>query len=263
MVLGGRYDIASARSEDFLSNTSEFQQNEAFSPTVGIVYTPIEPISLYVSYSRSFQQEVGTSFDGSIFEPQRGTQYEIGLKADVTDQLSATLALYDLTRSNLLTEDPNNPGFDIQTGEQNSQGIELSVAGEILPEWNISAGYAYNDARITEDNNFDEGNRLNNAPENSFSLWTTYQIPEGEFAGLGFGLGLFYIGERQGDLANTFTLPDYLRTDAVIFYERDQFRAAVNVRNLFDIDYFETAQNALRVYPGEPTAVSASISWQF
>lgn len=263
LVLGGRFDIVSVKNEDFIAATTEFQQNEAFSPQVGIVYKPIKPISLYASYSRSFQQEVGRSFDNSIFSPQRGTQYEIGAKADINDRLSATLAFYDLTRSNVVTEDPINPGFDIQTGEQSSRGIEFNIAGEVLPGWNISAGYAYNDARITADNTFAVGNRLNNAPENAFSLWTTYRISKGSLSGLGFGLGLFYIGERQGDLANTFSLPDYLRTDAAIFYERDQFRAAVNVRNLFDIDYFEAAQNALRVSPGEPITVLVSFSWTF
>lgn len=263
LVLGGRFDVVSVRNDDFINETTEFQQDEAFSPQVGIVYSPIEPLSFYASYSRSFQQEVGRSFDNSIFEPQRGTQYEIGLKADINERLSATLAFYDLTRSNVLTTDPDNPLFEIQTGEQKSQGIELNVAGEILPGWNITAGYAYNDARITEDNNFEEGNRLNNAPENAFSLWTTYRISRGSLSGLGFGLGLFYVGERQGDLANTFTLPDYLRTDAAIFYERDQFKAAINVRNLFDIDYFEAAQNDLRVSLAEPITVSVSFSWTF
>lgn len=263
LVLGGRFDIVSVKNENFVDSTTNFQQNEAFSPQVGIVYKPIAPISLYASYSRSFQQEVGRSFDNSIFSPQRGTQYEVGAKADINDRLSATLAFYDLTRSNVLTTDPNNPQFEIQTGEQSSRGVELNVAGEILPGWSITAGYAYNDARITEDNTFTEGNSLKNAPENAVSLWSTYRISKGSLSGLGFGLGLFYVGERQGDLDNTFTLPDYLRTDAAIFYERDQFKAALNVRNLFDINYFETAESDLRVSPGEPLTVSVTLSWKF
>lgn len=263
LLLGGRFDIVNVTNEDFLESTREFQQNEAFSPRVGIVYQPVSNVSLYGSYSRSFQQETGRAFDGSLFDPQRGTQYEIGVRTDITNRLSATLALYDLTRSNVLTEDENNPGFDIQTGEQNSQGVELNVAGEILPGWNISTGYAYNNARITADNTLEEGNRLSNAPENAFSLWTSYDIQEGDFSGLGVGLGLFYVDERQGDLANTFTLPSYFRTDAAISYEKDQFEAAVNVRNLFNIDYFDSAQNDLRVYSGEPLTVSASVSWAF
>ncbi|QYO68622.1 TonB-dependent receptor [Leptolyngbya sp. 7M] len=137
------------------------------------------------------------------------------------------------------------------------------MTGEILPGWNIIAGYAYTDARISEDNDFPVGNRINNVPENSFNLWTTYRFQAGSLEGLGFGLGLFYQGERQGDLANTFQLPSYLRTDAAIFYERDRFRAALNFRNLFDIEYYETASSVLSVFPGAPFEVQGTISWTF
>ena len=263
VLLGGRFDILNQTSEDFINNSDTFQQDEAFSPRIGIVYQPIEPISLYASYSRSFQQVIGNAIDNRAFEPERGTQYEIGVKADITDQLSATLALYDLTRTNVLTADPNDPVFSIQSGEQRSRGVELDIAGEILPGWNVIAGYAYNDARVTEDNTFEEGNRLAGAPEHSFNLWSTYEIQEGDLEGLGFGLGLFFIDEREGDLSNTFELDSYLRTDAAIYYRRDQFNAAINFKNLFDVDYFSNAINEFRLYPGEPFSVQASVSWQF
>jgi len=137
------------------------------------------------------------------------------------------------------------------------------VAGEILPGWNIIAGYAYTDARITQDNSLPIGNRLNNVPEHSLSLWTTYELQKGNLQGLGFGLGLFYLGDRQGDLANSFNLPSYLRTDAAIFYKRDRFRAALNIRNLFDLKYFESAYSDLTVYPAEPLTLQGTVSWQF
>ena len=164
---------------------------------------------------------------------------------------------------NVLTQDPNNPNFEIQTGEQNSQGVELSVAGEILPGWNITGGYAYTDATITEDNQFEEGNRLNNVLENAVSLWTTYKIQQGSIKGLGFGAGIFFVGERQGDLDNSFQLPSYTRTDAAIFYERGKFRTALNFRNLFDIDYFEAADSDLEVFPGNPFTILGSVSVEF
>ena len=169
---------------------------------------------------------------------RRGTQYEVGVKADLSDQLSATLALFDLTRSNVLTTDTRPgvpPGFSIQTGEQRSRGIELNIAGEILPGWNIIAGYAYTDAEITKDNNPRlVGNFLNNVPKHSFNLWTAYEIQSGDLQGLGVGIGFFFVADRQGNLANTFELPSYFRTDAAIFYKRDNFRAALNFRNLFN-----------------------------
>lgn len=262
LLLGLRFDAFEQTDRDYLEDTNESQTGDAFSPRLGIVYQPIPEISLYASYSRSFTPTIGTAVDGSSFQPERGTQYEIGVKADLTDRLAATLALYDLTRSNVATEDPDNPGFNIQTGEQQSQGVELTLGGEILPGWDIIAGYTYTDARITEDNTFDEGNRLY-APENAFNLWTSYQIQSGSLQGLGVGIGLFFEGERQGDLANTFAIPSYLRTDAAIFYEHDRFRASLNFRNLFDVDYFENAFSTLRVYPGQPFAIQGRISWKF
>lgn len=169
-----------------------------------------------------------------------------------------------MTRSKVLTEDPVNPNFSIQTGEQRSRGVELNLTGEILPGWNIFAGYAYTDATVTDDTDSSlVGNFLNNVPENSFNLWTTYEIQAGALQGFGVGVGLFFVGERQGDLANTFQLPSYLRTDAAIFYNRDQFQIQINFKNLFDVDYFSGAFNSLRVFRGEPFTIQGTISWQF
>lgn len=265
LLLGGRFDLFEARSEDFLAETETRQSGDGFSPRVGIVYQPIEPISLYASYSRSFAPVTGTSFEGDLFEPEQGTQYEVGVKADVNDRLAVTLALYDLTRTGVLTED-RRPGvprgeFSVQTGEQRSRGVELSIAGEILPGWNIFAGYAYTDARLTEDNVLPVGDRLRLVPENSVNLWTTYQIQSGDFQGLGVGLGLFFVGDREADLPNTYQFPSYFRTDASIFYERDRFRAALNFKNLFDVEYFELGD--VGVSYGEPFTVQGTISWQF
>ncbi|MBW4642038.1 MAG: hypothetical protein KME23_03300 [Goleter apudmare HA4340-LM2] len=71
------------------------------------------------------------------------------------------------------------------------------------------------------------------------------------------------MGERQGDLINSFQLPSYLRTDAAIFYRRDRFRAALNFRNLSDVDYFELSFNRVRVFRGDPLTVQGTISWEF
>ncbi|XQQ04869.1 MAG: TonB-dependent siderophore receptor [Leptolyngbya sp. IPPAS B-1204] len=263
LLLGGRVDFFEERTTDRLANTETSQSDTAFSPRVGIVYQPIQPISLYASYSRAFTPTIGTSARGESFQPGRGTQYEVGIKADINDQLSATLAFYDLTRSNITTTDPENPNFSVQTGEQRSRGIELDISGEILPGWNIIGGYAYTDARVTEDNAIPEGNRLFAVPEHAFNLWTTYRIQEGILQGLGFGLGFYYSGEVAADLANTLELPSYFRTDAAIFYECDRFRAALNFRNLFDVEYYNAWGSGENVYIGDPFTVQGTISWQF
>ncbi|WP_414752927.1 TonB-dependent siderophore receptor [Anabaena sp. CCY 9910] len=263
LLVSGRFDTFTQNNKDFLAGTDTSQSGSAFSPRIGIVYQLIPPISLYANYSRSFEPALGQAFDGSDFEPTRGTQYEVGVKADLHSRLSTTLAFYDITQSNILTDDPDNPGFSIQTGEQRSQGIELSLAGEILPGWNVFASYAYNDARVTEDNSIPVGNRVQRTTPHAASLWTTYEIQRGNLQGLGFGLGLFYVGDRAGDAGNTFEVPSYLTTNAAIFYKQDRFRAAINIRNLFDVDYFENAFNRLRVSPGEPLTIQGTVSWTF
>ncbi|MBF2058139.1 MAG: TonB-dependent siderophore receptor [Cyanobacterium sp. T60_A2020_053] len=261
VLLGGRFDIANQRIVNNYPTDGSAQQ-EVFSPRVGLVYQPIPEISLYAAYGRSFTPVTNVFEDGTISQPKRGTLYEVGVKADITNNISATLAFYDQARTNIRTEYPSNPLRTIQVGEQKSRGIELNIAGEILPGWNVVAGYAYTDARVAKDNSFPVGNRINGVPENSFNLWTTYKFQEGDLKGLGFGLGLFYQGERQGDLANTFQLPSYLRTDAAIFYERDRFRAGLNFRNLFNIEYYESAFNINRVFPGAPFEIQATVSWR-
>ncbi|MEH1845008.1 MAG: TonB-dependent siderophore receptor [Nostoc sp.] len=260
LLLGGRFDLVDQKS------TSE-QQDDAFTPRIGIVYQPIQPISLYASFSQSFQPNSGTRADGSLLEPQRGTQYEAGIKGEfLNNRLTATLAAYEITKSNVPTPDPNYPpesGFVIPIGEQRSRGIELDIAGEILPGWNVIASYAYTDAKITQSNDGQQGNQLASVPYNAASLWTTYELQTGNWKGLGFGLGLFYVGSRQGDLANDFKVSSYLRTDASIFYQRNSWKLGLNFNNLFNVNYIEVSQDRNFINPGAPFTVVGSFSVEF
>ncbi|PSB10726.1 hypothetical protein C7B62_08510 [Pleurocapsa sp. CCALA 161] len=261
LVVGGRFDTYNLES----SVDGEITETEAdaFSPRVGLVYQPIEPISLYASYTRSFTPASGRSANNEPFDPQRGTGYEIGVKTEIIkNRLSSTLAFYDTTLTNVLTTDPGNNLFEIQTGEQNSQGIELDIAGEILPGWSIFAGYAYTDAKVTEDNTVPVGNRLESAPEHDFNLWTAYTIPKGSLAGLGFGAGIFYLSESPGDLDNSFFLDEYTRVDAALYYERANFKATLNFKNLFDVSYFEGSGRE-EITPGDPFTLLGNISVNF
>lgn len=85
-----------------------------------------------------------------------------------------------------------------------SRGIELDIGGEILPGWNIFASAFLNDSIVTEGDEFaPEGNTLANSPKTGASLWTTYEIQSGDFQGLGFGFGLFYVGDREVEIAKS------------------------------------------------------------
>ncbi|URD52258.1 TonB-dependent siderophore receptor [Chroococcidiopsis sp. CCNUC1] len=269
LLIGGRFDFINFESEGYeqtvgeerIERSNDFDDN-AFSPRVGLVYQPIEPISLYASYSRSFVPNNTTTASGELIEPTRGTQYEAGIKAELGN-LSATLAAYEITKTNILTTDPDNPDFSIGVGEVKSRGIEFDLGGEILPGWNLVASAFINDAFVTEDNNLPVDDVLTNAPAEGASLWTTYEIQRGNLQGLGFGVGVFYVGDREAELPNELVLPSYVRADASIFYKRDNWRVGLNFKNLFDTKYYESSQNTALIYPGAPFTVLGTVAVEF
>ncbi|MEH2253944.1 TonB-dependent siderophore receptor [Nostoc sp.] len=266
LLVGGRYDLVENEYANRIASTASVQSDSAFSPRVGIVYQPIAPVSLYASYSRSFEQVTGAARDNSLFKPQQGTQYEVGVKTDLFDnKLSATLALYELTLTNILTPDPVDPdNFEVQTGEQRSRGVELSVTGEILPGWNVIGFYGYTDARITKDNDIPVGNRVEGVPAHVASLWTTYTFGTGSLKGFGGGIGFNYIGDETPDSLNTFTIPSYFLTDAALYYRNNNFSVGLNLNNIFNVRYYEASFDYLqRIIPGRPYTAQLTVKWEF
>jgi iron complex outermembrane recepter protein len=269
LLIGGRYDIIDYKDRnvdlnnngDLLSKTN--YTDSAFSPRIGLVYQPVPAVSLYASYSRSFLPNPSFSSAGNNFlPPSRGTQYEVGIKGDlIKDKLSATLAAYEITKTNVPTTDVSNTDFFIATGKVKSRGIEFDLSGEPLPGWNIVASFFLNDTFVIEDNDIPIGDRLVNAPSQGASLWTTYEIQKGTLKGLGFGAGIFFVGDKEVALPNTFKIPEYLRVDASLFYKRDRWRIGLNFKNLFNERYYESQGFYLR--PGEPFTVLGTVSVEF
>ena len=267
LLAGLRYDTVEQILTDNLEQTEVSETYDSVVPRVGVVYKPIQPVSLYASYSQSFTpNDEDTTSDGQLLEPEEGEGFEFGVKSEfLKGKLFTTLAYFNIDKQNVATEDPDDGFSSVTTGEQSSQGIELDIVGEILSGWNIIASYAYIDAEVSEDDFIEVGNRLFNAPENSASLWTTYQLQRGNLQGLGFGLGFNFVGEREGDLENSYKLDSYFITNAAVFYDRDKWRVGLNLKNIFDVDYIAGASEPRERGNdrGEPFTVLGSISYEF
>ncbi len=269
LLVGGRFDFINQNDRNIdLNNNGQVLSrdqfnDQAFSPRLGLVYQPIEPISLYASYAQSFNPNDSRTASGQALEPSRATQYEVGIKTEwLNKQLSATLAAYDITKTNVATTDPSNTDYSIAAGQVKSRGIELDIVGKILPGWNVIASFAHNDAYVTKDNSIPVGNRLVNAARYNASLFTSYEIQTGSLKGLGFGAGLFFVGDRQANLPNDgVVIPSYVRTDASIFYKKEHWRVGLNFKNLLDTRYYDSQGYYLR--PGAPLTVLGTISVEF
>jgi iron complex outermembrane recepter protein len=271
VLLGLRYDTLQQTTQNavavFTPTGGGFSQSpSALTPQVGVVYQPTPAISLYTSYATAFNPN-NTAFDanGRPLGPERSRGLEIGVKTDlIPNRLAATLAYFDITKENVATP-TNIPTVFVATGEQQSRGVEFDLTGEILPGWNAIVTYTHTQAQVTRDNLTPIGNRLAGVPDNSLSLWTTYTFQTGGLQGLGFGGGVNFVGNRQGDLANSFDLGAYSLVNAAIFYQKEDWRFALNFKNIFNEKYYPgTPFNRVTgITTGDPFTVVGSVSVQF
>lgn len=264
LLAGIRFDANDSfyRNED---RTTDLKQTDTgFSPRLGLVYQPTDTTSLYFSWSNSFNpQFFSRNRTGEPFEPETGEQFEVGLKQEFFNKrLFLNLAFYQITKQNVLTADPEDSDFSIQTGEQKSRGVELDIIGQILPGWDILATYAYTDAFVSEDNVLPIGETLVNAAKHRASLWTKYEIQSGNLRGLGFGVGFVFSDDRPIGLPNVLILPSYVRADAALFYRRDNWKFALNFRNISNTKYQESQGNFYFI-PAAPLTVYGTVSYQF
>ena len=264
LLAGGRYDDTEARSFGVEND------NEEYSQRYGLLFQPRPWLSLYASYAESLSGKVifARTRSGEPLDPERGEQWEAGAKGLFFDQrLSVTLGWFDLTKENIAAPDPADPNFTVAIGEAQSRGLEVDISGEIASGWNVIASYAWlPTAEITEDSALgQEGNRLFNTPRHSGSVWTTYAFQGGPIQGLTFGAGIFAVGEREGDNANTFEADGYGRVDVMARYPfmlgGTRVAAQLNIENLFDNDYIESTGNS-RIsgnHPGAPLTALFSL----
>jgi iron complex outermembrane recepter protein len=282
---GGRFDIFKQEIVNRDSSTTPGgSRNEktdyGFSPSIGLTYQVIKPVALFVNYTNSFSPQGGfRTVQGTLLDPERGRQYEAGVKFQTEDgRLRSTVAIFDIKKKNVATSDPADRLFQIGIGEQRSRGADFDIAGRILPGWDIIANYAYVDARVTKDEDFLIGSRLPNVPLHQGSIWTTYFVQEGQLQGLGAGLGMYAQAKRNAVLQfpvdpafgdNQVDLPGFVRMDAALYYRKNEIFphtnliASLNLRNILGQRYFEGGQFREVIYPGAPLTVLAAIKLEF
>ncbi|WP_043311913.1 TonB-dependent receptor [Pseudomonas sp. ML96] len=276
LVAGGRfmvYDQYAGRGRPFDVNTDN--NGQTWVPRGGVVYKINEQASLYASYSESFKPNSTIApldsiavVDSSV-PAEEGKSWEIGGKLDIPDRLSATLALFDIEKRNVMvTQDlGNGDTLNRAAGKVNSHGIELDVSGQLSARWSVIGSYAWLDGEVTEDPLY-EGNRLQNVAKNTAALSLVYDAgPLFGGDGLRLGGGARYVGERAGDAADSFDLPSYTVADAFVAYDtrlgEHDLGLQLNVKNLFDRQYYPSAASRNYVSVGEPRQLLVSATLGF
>lgn len=252
LVAGGRHDWADSDTQTysdtfgFPANTDTPQHDQANTGRIGGVYLFDNGVAPYAVYATSFNPNIGTEFSGTPFKPTTGKLYEAGVRYQPPgfETMMLTASGYDLTEQNVLTPDPANLGFNVQTGEIRSRGFEFEGKASINKQLNLIATYTYIDAKVTQSNDVDLGKVPLGIPRNMTSAWADYTFRNGALNGFGGGLGVRYVGYTWGDEANTVRVPAYVLVDAMVHYnlaylapQLRGYELQVNATNLFDKVY--------------------------
>ncbi|WP_188590182.1 TonB-dependent siderophore receptor, partial [Achromobacter denitrificans] len=268
LTLGGRYDWYSQKTENRLLNTETDQDGTRFSGRAGLNYVMPNGVAPYVSYAQSFLPNTGVSApaNGSApFAPSRARQWEAGVKYQPPGSDSLyTIALFDIKKSNVLTNDLLNPGFQVASGEVQSRGVEVEGKFSLADGWDFTGSYTYVNAEITSANNATQGNRPALVPEHTASGWLNYTVRRSALAGLSLGVGARYVGSTYGDNANTLKIAGRTLIDAGVSYAVDKhLTLSVNATNLFDKEYLATCSDLTDCYPGSRRNVIGRVKYRF
>ena len=274
IIAGLRYDKFKTKFNDSVAPANSATINDQFiSPRVGLVYKPIEPVSLYTNYSLSYLPRTGeqlTSLTSSIksFDPEKFTNIEAGIKYDLLQSFSISSAIYRLERSKMAITDPSNSSNIIIVDGQITKGFELGLAGKLFDSYSMYGGYTYQDAEITKNQGTGptqilSGATLGHVPKHTFSLWNKYEINETWSAALGFV-------SRSNMYASTPTtttavnLPGYTRLDAAIYANiNKQTKLQLNIENILDKTYYQSAHNNNNIMYGYPLTARATVTYTF
>ncbi len=266
-VVGIRYD----NFDSFLRNNRNGQEldttDNLWSPRASLIFKPIDRMSLYASYSRTYlprsgEQLASLTATNATLAPEKFDNYEIGVKWDVVPDLQVTAAVYQLDRTNVVIPDPADPTRSILAGAQRSKGFELGASGSITPDWSMVVAYAYTDGKFTKPTSatVPAGAWLANLPKHSLSVWNRYDILDW----LGVGIGIIHQTRRFAATDNLATLPGFTRVDAAVFFEiTDSVTAQVNIENLLGERYYVNAHNNNNISPGAPFGVTVSVGASF
>jgi len=242
---------------------------------LGAVYKPVPQTSLYINYALSQQPPGGlnfqlsdsaTSANNPSMDPQEARTYEVGVKWDaVPDALTLNAAVFRTDVLNEVSED--DLGNPTQDGEKRVQGIELSMIGNITPDWSVSAGYTYLDTEVTEGDAITASGSsdLTYTPDSAFTSWTTYRLPSGLTIGGGARYTAGLTRGRDGAVGTPDHTDSYTVFDAVVSYPvSDNLSLRLNAYNLTDEEYVAAInKSGYRYTPGAARTYLLSADMSF
>jgi catecholate siderophore receptor len=229
----------------------------------GLVFHPTQSQSYYFSYATAFNpsaEAIQLNDDNVNTAPEKNRTFEIGGKLEyLNGALNLQGAVFRIDKTNARVTDPITDVMVLE-GEQRVQGFELGIAGRILPDLNVFAGYTFLDSEFRKSLDPEvEGNDLLNVPRHSATLWTTYDfLDKWQIGG-----GPTYVSSRYNNAANAARIPGHVLWDATLAYQLTKnFQFRLNGINLTNDLYYSNISGGHAV-PGIGRTFIFSTSFKF
>jgi catecholate siderophore receptor len=262
LVAGLRYDSFDIDVLNVVADDVRSRKDSEVSPRLGLVYKPIEALSIYASYSESFLPRSGEQFaningNNDKLGPNTFGNREVGIKYDFELGLSFTAAMFEIEQRSPQVADNDPATLDVI--ESQIDGFELQLQGRVNDVWTVSAGYSALDGEQVNRQG-PTGLTPRELPDSMFSIWNQFAVSER----LDIGLGLTHQSESFINNSNTAVLPSYTRVDAAVSYEwSPATRIQLNIENATDELYFPNAHSTHQASVGAPINLRLSINTTF
>lgn len=275
-LTGVRYDQIDIDSTNNINKKTTTQNDYAVSPRLGVTYLLDEQWSVYTTTGKSFRPNTGVDINGNTFEAEEGGSLETGLKFEsLNKRFGGTLSLYQIDKQNVLTGSDPSGNYSIAAGEVRSKGIELDINGKVTDNVKITTNYAYTNTEITKDSGGAvdyltgnvvnlEGKELSNVPKHSGGVLAMWEDSLSSSSSYGIGSGISYVGKREGNYINSFTLPSYTTVKLVSYWKADKnLTLKFNIDNLFDKEYIVSSYDRSWLTPSDPRNFTLSMNYKF
>jgi catecholate siderophore receptor len=226
------------------------------------VYKPAENGSIYFGVGSAFTPAgngLTLSADTADLDPEEALSYELGTKWDLFGgNLLASAAVFRTVRTNAQTTDADGEGI-VLDGEQQVDGIEFGLTGNITDALQIQASAAIMDSEVTESNDPEEqGNELVLTPDNTLSIWANYTVTDS----LKIGGGVQHMGEYS--VRDGVTVPSYQVLQLMVSYQlNDAISFQLNGDNLADERYISSSRPGGHAYVGDGRSVTLGANFSF
>lgn len=274
LTLGGRVQNIETRTFDYNTGDELSGYDESqFTPVVGIVYKSSEQVSYYANYIEGLLPgEVAPASSGGepienageVFDPYSAEQIEVGVKYDA-GQYGGSLSVFNTSKQSSIVED-NVFSTD---GEQQNQGLELSVFGMPTSNLRVLGGFTWLDAEMTktQDGTLD-GKTAIGVPDLQANInleWDVDALP-----GLTVDARAAYTSKQYASADNSLEVDASNRFDLGVRYSffagMTDITLRARVDNVFDNNYWASVGG----FPGsnylvlsEPRTFRLSASFNF